>query len=141
MACPYFCPRQPIQPGSSRNATLPLGDSWDGLCYAVPDAPWQPGADLLHPTCNLGYARGACPRFPSIDGPDAVRFTVSGDDGASLRMYYVVERDHLPFAHGAIEYSVARGTLLGSPLAEVLQRQARAYAESYLRRKPEASGR
>jgi len=114
---------------------LPLGDLWAGMCRAAPEAPVEPDESSLRPVCNLGYARGQCCRFPSREGPDAVRFTACADDGASVRMYYVVERDHHPFAHGPMEYSRALGCVVNPPAGENLARQAQAYAESYLRRK------
>src|SRR6185436_3807782 len=103
MACPYFFPveRRSSAVGA-RDAMLPLGDSWSGLCRAIPGALSIPDESALRPLCNLGYARGACPRFPSADGPDAVRFTISRDAGDSIRIDYVVERDHHPFAHGRL---------------------------------------
>jgi hypothetical protein len=100
---------------------------------------------MLRPLCNLGYARETCARFPAGDGPDAVRFTISRCDGATLRLYYVMERDHHPFAHGPLEYSraarsFAAPTASETPPAaqELVLRQAQAYVESYLRRKSEA---
>ena len=113
---------------------LPLGGDWAGICHAAPEHSWQPDAPMLRPLCNLGYARGACNRFPDDDGPDAVRFTISSDDGATLRLYYVVERNHHPFAHGPLEYSLASKSLVIPPASENLNRQAQAYVESYLRR-------
>ena len=111
---------------------LPLGESWSGFCRALPE---------VHPTgdacCNLGYARGNCARFPMGDGPDAVRFTISGHESAGLRLYYVIERDHQPFAHGALGYSLAAACLTTPLESETLARQAQAYVESYLRRKKE----
>src|ERR1035438_6075017 len=105
MACPYFYPSSPQSAAAGpQNATLPLGDSWAGDCRAIPGAPWQPATAITHPLCNLGYARGNCDRFPCDDGPDAVRFTISADNGACLRLYYVLERNHHPFAHGPLEY-------------------------------------
>ena len=83
----------------------------------------------------MGYARGTCARFPQGDGPDAVRFVVAGDDGTSVRLYYVIERDHHPFAHGPLENLE---TLQGNSSA-LLVRQAGAYLESYRRRKSESS--
>jgi len=132
MACPYFYPVAP-RAGGPAAAMLPLGDLWAGTCRASPDAPWQPGDAILRPLCNLGYARETCGRFPTGDGPDAVRFTVLAA-GPSLRLYYVVERDHRPFAHGPLEYSPASGSLVQPPEGEILARQAAAYAESILRR-------
>jgi len=137
MACPYFFPMEP-RAQAGQDAMLPLGDAWAGVCRADPDRPWQPDEAILRPLCNLGYARGSCARFPAADGPDAVRFAVSDDDGACLRIYLVVERDHRPFAHGPLEYSRAKGAFAEPPPDETISRQARAYVESYLRRKSEA---
>ena len=119
---------------------LPLGGAWSGVCRAIPGDAWQPEAADLERRCNLGYARGMCSRFPDDAGPDAIRFTISGDDGTVLRLYYVAERDHHPFAHGPLEYSRAAAGIT-SPVAcrEILDAQASAYAASYLRRKSEAS--
>jgi hypothetical protein len=137
MSCPYFDPMEPRGAGGS--AMLPLGGEWAGLCRAEPGAPVQPDESGLHSLCNLGYARGPCRRFPAGEGPDAVRFTVRAADEASLRLYYVVERDHHPFAHGPLEFSLALGTLVNPPDGALLGRQALAYVRSYLRRKAVAA--
>jgi hypothetical protein len=136
MSCPYFRPVTPQGRDSGpENAMLPLGGVWDGLCCAAPADPWQPDLSTLQRLCNLGYARGNCGRFPGGDGPDAVRFAISGDDGVTVRLYYVIERDHHPFAHGPLDHPDAPvGN--SSPL---LAPQAGAYLHSYLRRKREAS--
>jgi hypothetical protein len=144
MACPYFDPVRPrtIAIGAP-GAMLPLGDDWVGLCRATTGQPWEPDEASLATLCNLGYARGSCPRFPADEGdrgPDAVRFTISRDDGGSVEVYYVVERDHHPFAHGGLEFSRAAAAFIAPPPAETLHRQARAYVTSYLRRKAEAAG-
>ncbi len=137
MSCPYFDPVAPQVPHSGpESAMLPLGDAWAGICRATPDQPWQPDHATLGPLCNLGYARGSCVSFPRDDGPDAVRFTVSGDDGATVRLYYVIERNHHPFAHGPLIHTSA-GVPAASPL---LERQAQAYVQSYLRRKAGREG-
>ena len=138
MCCPYFDPVAPLIRGiGPENAMLPLGDAWAGFCRAVPGESWQPDSATLRPLCNLGYAGGNCARFPSSDGPDAVRFAVSGDDGATVRLYYVMERNHHPFGHGPLEYPVQSGR---EDCPTLLARQAGAYASSYLRRKRESSG-
>ena len=141
MACPYFDPVRPrtIATGAP-GAMLPLGDDWVGLCRATTGQPWEPDQASLATLCNLGYARGSCPRFPEGDGPDAVRFTISRDDGRSIEVCYVVERDHHPFAHGGLEFSRAAAAFTAPPGAEILHCQARAYVTSYLRRKAEAAG-
>ena len=140
MSCPYFYPVEALANAGPKCALLPLGDAWGGVCRAVPELPWEPGPATLRPLCNLGYARGACTRFPAGDGPDAVRFAISRNDGESLLLRYVLERDHLPFAHGTIEYSTGKGAFTGpgaDELGEVAGRQARAYVDSYLRRSAE----
>jgi hypothetical protein len=117
---------------------LPLGGAWTGVCRAG-DALAQPEEKCLGALCSLGYARGVCPRFPVNDaGPDAVRFAIIREQAHSLELYYVLERNHHPFVHGALEYALPSGPLAGTPLAETLERQAEAYIASYLRRKKEA---
>lgn len=119
---------------------LPLGGHWSGVCRAIPEYAWQPDSIEIERRCNLGYARGICARFPSNDGPDAIRFAITHDDGATLRIYYAAERDHHPFAHGSLEYERAHASLVAIPSAgEILRAQAEAYAASFLRRKFEAS--
>ena len=106
MACPYFhAVTVRSQTDNSRSAMLPLGDAWDGFCQAISDAPWEPDENTLLSCCNMGYARGCCTRFPAGDGPDAARFTIAGDDSETLRVYYVLERDHRPWSHGPLEFS------------------------------------
>ena len=109
---------------------LPLGDSWSGFCRADPNNP-HPASDVC---CNLGYARGTCNLFPAGEGPDAVRFTVSSHEAAGVRISYVIERDHHPFAHGVVEYSFAAASVTTPLEPDTVARQANAYVESYLRR-------
>jgi hypothetical protein len=138
MCCPYFAPVRrtgaPGEPGDG--AMLPLGDRWAGECRSPSGCHEQPDEppDRL---CNLGYARQECPRFPAGDGPDAVRFAVSSDDGASIRLRFAVERDHHPFAHGVLDYSRSADRFAAEPPGELLARQARAYLERYMFRKGE----
>jgi hypothetical protein len=136
MSCPYFDPVEPRREDSGpRHAMLPLGNSWSGICRAIPSQPAHPDNAALQSCCNLGYARDNCGRFPDASGPDAVRFTITSDDGATFRLYYVLERNHEPLAHGALEYSVAAGELAPAAEGVLTGRQARAYIESYMRRK------
>jgi hypothetical protein len=141
MACPHFHAEKACsQTDHSHSAMLPLGNAWQGVCRAIPDQPWEPSETTLLTLCNLGYARGCCARFPADDGPDAVRFTIAGDDAQGVHLYYVLERNHHPLAHGPLEFSAA-GAILDEPAAsETARRLAGAYVESYLRRKSEASG-
>lgn len=118
---------------------LPLGDLWAGHCLAAPEHP-RPVRERGHrPLCNLGYARLECGNFPPGEVPDAARFAIRAERPGIVEVDYVLERDHLPFAHGRIEYSCAGGTVTGIAPDGTLARQVRAYAESYLRRKTEAS--
>jgi hypothetical protein len=142
MACPYFhALKARSQTDNSRSAMLPLGDAWDGFCGAHPESPWQPDEITLLSQCNLGYARGSCARFPDSDGPDAARFTISHDGAETVRLYYVLERDHRPWAHGPLLYSRAGARFADAAADEQTLGLARAYVESYLRRISEASAR
>jgi hypothetical protein len=143
MSCPYFDPVEPHPRATGPEfSRFPLGGAWTGTCHADPRKTAQPDESALRPLCNLGYARGVCPRFPTGDhGPDAARFTIQQDDGASLRLYYVLERNHQPFAHGPLEYPLNQGALTTTPAGSLTGRQARAYIASYLRRKAAASDR
>jgi hypothetical protein len=115
---------------------LPLGDSWDGACLADPLSPAAPEPAARHSLCNLGYARHSCPRFPSTEAAavDAVRFSLARDSGPSLHLRWSLELDHLPHAHGALDYSLSSGAFSPPPDA-LLLRHARAYVASYLRRR------
>ena len=73
------------------------------------------------------------------DGPDAVRFTIAGDQPGALHLYYVVERDHHPWSHGPLEFSRAANAFLTPPPGETTLQLACAYVASYLRRISEAS--
>ena len=87
-----------------------------GPAFAARDSETPPGSPkppIRNAAGNLGYARGVCSRFPDDAGPDAIRFTVSHDDGDTLRLYYVAERDHHPFTHGALEYSRQAAAIFG----------------------------
>jgi hypothetical protein len=134
MACPYFYPVE----ARTGSAVLPLGDWWTGVCQAIPSAPYQTDGNACDTGCNLGYARGECDRFPEGDGPDAVRFTISSHENDRVGIYYTVERDHHPFAHGRLEYSTDIRAFRMPPESATLGRQAEAYVESYLRRKKES---
>ena len=115
---------------------LPLGNFWTGVCRAMPGEGCAPVEDVVRALCNLGYARGQCPLFPAGDhGADAVRFTIRKDDGRTLHLYYVLELDHHPLAHGPLEYSLAGAAFVSAPTNPIVCRQAEAYVASYLRRK------
>jgi hypothetical protein len=140
MACPCFFPveRMPRAAGN-KTQPMPLGDPWSGLCRATPAGEWSPDANTVRQLCNFGYAREKCARVPA-DAPDAVRFGISDDRDGIVRISWVMEKDHLPFAHGPLEFSRAdEGFRTAHPDVCVTQ-QAQAYVGSYLRRKQD-SGR
>jgi hypothetical protein len=136
MACPYFYPTErfgeAVWPHPAR---LPLGDGFAGRCCAQPGNEFTPMEAAVLECCNLGYARGSCARFPPGDGPDAVLFTVCGEQDGIVTIYYVTERDHRPHEHGALAYDTQRGDFAAPPDGRLLRRQAEAYVEGYLRRK------
>ncbi len=138
MACPYFSPEERFPEAAwPKHPRLPLGDPYAGTCVAAPDKEWQPDQTTLRELCNLGYGRGKCPRFPAGAGPDSYRFSIVGDEGGALRVFYVAERAHCAMESGAIDYSVASGELREATGSETLREQVRAYVASYLRRKNE----
>jgi len=118
---------------------MPLGDLWLGVCAADPVTPFRPDEHTLSEACNMGYARGRCPRFPVAAAADAVRFCISGDSGDLVQVMYAIEQNHHPRAHGTVEYARSSGTFGAGKLDAHLECQARAYIASYLRRKPAAA--
>ena len=118
---------------------MPLGDTWSGVCRAAPAAEWLPDPHTLQQFCNFGYAREKCGRVPA-DAPDAVRFGISKDRDGTVDIYWVVEKDHLPFAHGPLAYSRAEAEFRTAHPDACVTQQAQAYVRSYLRRKDD-SGR
>lgn len=137
MACPYFFPLERLTTWQP-SAVLPLGDPWTGTCRSESDCEYQPADMDLRESCNFGYARGKCARFPRQAGPDAVRFAVRGGQDGALQILWVREMDHRPFDHGSLAYSPAGDTLTPVPHSPVFEKQARAYIHSYLRRKARA---
>ena len=138
MACPYFCPTDPLPvsawPGKLRP---PLGDPYAGVCRAREGEDFRPSGDFLIDLCNLGYAALTCTRFPGEPGPDAVRFSVTGDDDRVVRIAYVLEKGHAVYENGRLEYDRGADVWSGGKVQPLLKRQAEAYLNSYLRHKPE----
>jgi hypothetical protein len=140
MACPCFYPVERMRQTGEKSTTGPLGDVWSGICRAQPEREWLPDAATTQQLCNFGYAREKCPRFPG-DGADAVRFSISKDQDGVIGIYWVVEKDHLPFAHGPLEYSREAARFIPSHTDPRVAQQAQAYISSYLRRKEDLGGR
>ena len=142
MSCPYFYPVEPdTSDTDARSTLLPLGALWAGVCHAGAAELGPPEEASVRRLCQLGYARDNCSRFPANDaGPDAVRFTISRDDGQLLHLHYVLELDHHPYAHGSFEYQRGSARLVRAPQNEIVRRQAEAYIASYLRQKEQRAG-
>jgi hypothetical protein len=135
MPCPFFAPEQRLDAGPWSNPPrLPLGDAYFGSCRVRPGEFHAPPESHQREVCNCGYARGRCDRFPTGDAADAVRFSVTKGRAGKLRLVYILEKEHAPSSHGALEFSIKKGALLDSPSDGLLAVQGRAFAESYLRK-------
>jgi hypothetical protein len=110
---------------------MPLGDPHTGGCTAgAVDLP----AERVRTCCNTGYARGVCPNFPGGDAPDVVRFGIMERTAGSAVIRFVVERDHHPFDHGTLALAETAAADASPADAPLIERQARAFLSSYLRR-------
>jgi hypothetical protein len=112
---------------------LPLGNGWDGRCFAPGYEGIQPSREQLHEFCNLGYAF-RCPRLPKQRACDAVRFAVSRECGAQLFLGFVCETAHLPADHGILEYDLTRRRWLRPHPDPRIQQMAECYLQQYLDR-------
>ena len=135
MACPYFYPVKKLDSNAwVIPPRLPLGDPYTGECRATTPAA-RPDEDQLRTTCNVGYGRGRCECFPPDAESDAVRFHVEQDHGETIRILYVFESFCRPLRHGWFEYSVVARALTDAGGNALLDAQAVAFVESYLRRR------
>jgi hypothetical protein len=133
--CPFFVPEQRLEPGPWTNPPrLPLGDAYSGFCRARPGEFHAPPESHQREVCNCGYARGRCDRFPAGDAADAVRFSITAGQAGKLRLVYILEKDHAPTSHGAIEFFNRQDLVLDPCADELPVSQARAFVESYLRK-------
>lgn len=142
MACPYFYPTERFAESAwPKHPRLPLGDPYSGFCRANPMRERRPGQETLRECCNVGRAGRRCSHFPKDSGPDANRFSVASDAAGVIRIFYVAEREHYSLDHGTIDFDTASGQFPDTDTGETLRKQARAYVESYLRRKHEPEER
>ena len=116
MACPLFLPSSPL---------AGFSDLYNGACAA--DIGAAIPADTLRHCCNAGYARGFCERAAQSDA-DAFRFAIKANRSTAIDVAWSSERNHHPVAVGMV-------TVNGAAVAEAspLERQARVYADAYLR--------
>jgi hypothetical protein len=135
VACPYFYPTKRLDSSAwAIPPRLPLGDPYAGECRAMNPVS-QPDEDRLRKFCNLGYGSGSCDRFPSDSDSDAARFHVAKDGGQFIQIQYIFEKACWPFRQGSLEYSVNLDRFSHSCSEDILERQAAAFVESYLRRR------
>jgi hypothetical protein len=132
VACPHF---EPTKHRADAGTLLPLRDFWFGVCHAD-RAGFEPDERLLSDCCNMGYARGKCPRFPQAPGPDSVRFAIARDSDQRILVSFAVERDHRPHSQGSLEFSRPDGKFIAANSDSLIEKQAGAYLASYLRRRP-----
>ncbi len=116
MACPLFLPSSPL---------AGFNDLYAGDCAIDNHVPIP--VDTLRQCCNAGYARGFCERAAHSDA-DAFRFAIKANRGGAVDVAWSSERNHHPVAVGTL-------TVSGAAAADAcpLERQARAYADAYLR--------
>jgi len=133
MACPFFYPVDRFDNGPwAVPPRLPLGDPYRGECRAS-DSAFAPDEQHVRAVCNLGYGRNRCDHFPQSSASDAVRFHIAEDAGELIRIQFIFEKDCWPREHGTIECSAASGA--SSADNAILQKQAGAFLDSYLRRR------
>jgi len=113
---------------------MPLGDAWTGVCRGTTSGDWMPDSETVRQSCNFGYAREKCGHVPP-GAADAVRFGISHDRDGLVRIYWVMEKDHLPVAHGPMDYSRGEAAFTSAHADACIAQQAQAYVAAYLRRK------
>ncbi len=131
MACPLFEPTEKL-PWTRWEGRYrpPLGAPHRGLCHAD-DAPAAPPEAELIDCCNMGYARGRCPRFAATVA-DAARFEISELSADSVTVRWLAERDCLPVDAGVA--TLERGAGKWHCAAEtplLLRRQMEAFVEAF----------
>src|SRR5437868_6663572 len=109
MACPLFLPSSPL---------AGCTDLYGGECAA--DAGALIPVDLLHRSCNAGYARDCCARAAQSEA-DAFRFLVKANREGMVEIAWSSERNHHPVAVGNLVVNPAVGSREIGPL----ERQAR----------------
>jgi hypothetical protein len=136
MACPFFYPTERLdQTLWPHPARLPLGAGFAGICRARRGEDYRPNPAALRDWCNLGYGAAGCGRFPEESAPEAVRFAVRRDADGVVQIQYVVEKGHLPWDSGTLEFEPARGRFRAAPSDALLARQAQVYLDTYLERR------
>jgi len=134
LACPYFIPTQKWEGGTwAHPSRLPLGGGWLGHCSAPGHEGARPAEEEIKEFCNMGYAAD-CPRLPAERSCDAVRFSISRDDGSRLLLCFVCESAHKPTAYGTLEYDCGNKHWLAAHAEVRIQKLAECFLQSYLSR-------
>jgi hypothetical protein len=135
VACPFFVPISKSEDIAwLHSSRLPLGAGWDGQCAAPGHEGVIPNHNELKDFCNMGYA-ASCSRLPAQRRWDAVRFSVSRDQGSRLELWFVCELAHRPAGHGTLEYDVTRECWTTAHPEPRIQTMADCYLKSYLQRR------
>ncbi len=133
VACPFFYATHRHSNWMSQRP-VPLGDFYRGECRSQTD-PYIPDDERLF-LCNLGYAREECPRFPAESRADQTRFAIAENTPFRLMIRVVQESAYRPLASLTLEFDLERQVWTASHSDPMIQRQAEAYVEAYLRRGP-----
>jgi hypothetical protein len=142
MACPFFMPTTKLEDGGwLHSSRLPLGGGWTGRCSAPGHEDAEPSTEEIREFCNLGYAIH-CSRLPKERTSDAVRFSIAGDSGTRLSVWFVHELKHSPAGYGTLEYDLSLGRWISLHPDPRVQKMADCYLQSYLLRRirPAAAG-
>ena len=128
MACLFFEPLAPVAEPQFRNGRLPLIEEHLGTCHAGTTPTPASG-----PTCNHGYARGECERFPSTQPSSALRYTVRPGAPGELELLCIVEESHSPVRTTRLHFSIEFDRLMESDVTTCMASQAVAFCRAYLR--------
>jgi len=111
---------------------VPLGDFYRGECRTQTEVHFPDDESLF--LCNLGYARQECSRFPAGSPVDQTRFAVADETPPTLLIRVVQEGGCRPLGSVTLEFDADRQVWTTTHGDPIIQRQAEAYLEAYLRR-------
>ena len=133
MSCPFFIPREAADDiAFPHPGRLPLGRGWRGACSVPGHEQATLGPKELE-SCNLGYAK-SCSRLPRERSSDAMRFAVVRDSKGQVSVEFVLEREHLPVAHGRLQFDRQSRNWTPPHPDERIQSKAERFLEAYLKR-------